>query len=121
MTNEIIAKTLGLMENLTITRTAEYQLQVFKTLIAILQIVSGDNSMGHQSLQDLRDYDRIQKMIIKVIHSASKPYFHSDTITEDYLQILCSFVGQNTEAFMSQIGIEFVLFFTLFHHANPNS
>jgi len=32
-----------------------------------------------------------------------------------------SLVGQNTEAFMSQIGVEFILDFTLHHHHQAGS
>jgi hypothetical protein len=39
----------------------------------------------------------------------------------DYFQALMSLVGQNTEAFISIIGIEFILNFTLQHHHNVSS
>ena len=58
---------------------------------------------------------------METIRSASKPYFYSDSISLEYFQCLTSLVGQNTEAFMSPIGIEFINQFVLQHHHTSGS
>lgn len=73
------------------------------------------------SLYDLRCIKRVEAVIIGVIQSASKPLFYSDSITMEYMHALTSFIGQNTEAFMSPIGIEFILNFSLNHHHTAGS
>lgn len=42
-------------------------------------------------------------------------------MTLEYFQSLVSLVGQNTEAFMSQVGVEFMINFTLNHHHSGGS
>jgi len=58
---------------------------------------------------------------MNTIHSASKPFFYSDSIALEYFQCLTSLIGQNTEAFMSPIGIEFINNFILQHHHSSGS
>ena len=41
--------------------------------------------------------------------SAARPNFYSDKIIEEYLSLMSAFVRQNTEAFMSQIGMDLIL------------
>ena len=111
--NELIKKTLNLLDIDGVRQHSELSAEVFKHLIGILQVVTGDSSYGHQSLSDIREFQTIEKLIIKTIHSASKPYFYSDAISLDYFECLTSFIGQNTEAFMSPIGIEYLNHFVL--------
>lgn len=78
VSSELLDRILALFESPAIKACPERQLQVFKSLVGSLEIITGDNSLGHQSLFDLRSYSKIQEMIISVINSASRPYFYSD-------------------------------------------
>jgi len=84
VSSELIEKTLELLENESIKRQQDFKLQVFKTLIGILQVVSGDNSLGHQSLLDLKQFKKIQDVLMDTIRSASKPFFYKDSVAFDY-------------------------------------
>ena len=118
---ELLNQILNLHDGQSARLSPSFQLQVFKALVNALQIVAGDSSLGHQSLVDLSNFSRIQTTILNQIQSSSQPFFFSDQITLDYFQSLMSLIGQNTEAFMSQIGVEFILDFTLHHHHQAGS
>jgi len=89
----MIDLTIELFESPLIRPNNEFQLQVFKILTGTLQVISGDDSSGRQSLFDLKNFVKIQEVIGNVIESASKPYFYSDEITLEYLTCLTSLVG----------------------------
>lgn len=84
VSSELLDEILELFGSSEITARPEHRLQVFKSLIAALELITGDNSLGHQSLFDLRSCGRIQEVITSVINSASRPFFYSDHITLEY-------------------------------------
>jgi hypothetical protein len=112
---------LTLLDSPMVRANQDFHLQAFKALIGSIHVISGDNSLGHQSLMDLVEFDRIQECLNQVILSASKSYFYSDDMTMEYFNCLLSLVGQNTEAFISNIGIEFLLNFTLKQQQSENA
>lgn len=69
-------------------------------------------------MKDLQNYSQIEVEILKVIRTASKPYIYSDQISIEYFNSLLSFIGQNTEAFLSKIGIEFIKQYIMHHHSS---
>ena len=58
---------------------------------------------------------------MSTIKSASRPYFYSDSLTLDYFSILMSLISHNTEAFMSHVGIEFIIHFMLNYRHSSGS
>lgn len=84
VSSELLEETLELLDSSEVTARPEHRLQVFKSLITALELITGDNSLGHQSFFDLRSCSRIQEVITSVINSASRPLFYSDHITLEY-------------------------------------
>jgi len=84
VSSELLDETLELLDSSEVTARPEHRLQVFKSLITALELITGDNSLGHQSFFDLRSCSRIQEAITSVINSASRPLFYSDHITLEY-------------------------------------
>jgi hypothetical protein len=121
VSNALLERCLDFLNSPAVNSNSDYSLQAFKALLNILSVVSGDNSLGHVSLYDLRCIKRVETAIIGVIQSASKPLFYSDSTTLEYMHALTSFIGQNTEAFMSPIGVEYLLNFSLNHHHTAGS
>lgn len=70
-------------------------------MIVLLCLVSGEDSLGHFSLADLSHLDKVKKVIGNALSMSSKPFYYSDNITIEYFQALTTFVGQNTEVFLS--------------------
>lgn len=57
----------------------------------MLMVVTGET--GSITLSDLAQLQEIQELIISKIHEASKPFFYSDTITQDYFNCITAFLG----------------------------
>lgn len=115
MTNQLLGQVLDLLQISQVQHCPENHLQVFKSLIILLCLVSGEDSLGHFSLSDLAHVNQIKKVISDTITLASKPFFFSDSIALEYFQCLTTFVGQNTEVFLSQLGVDYLLKFVLQH------
>ena len=47
VSSELLDETLALLGSSEITARSEHRLQVFKSLIAALELITGDNSLGH--------------------------------------------------------------------------
>lgn len=47
VSSELLDQTIELFGSPAVVACREYQLQVFKSLIAALELITGDNSLGH--------------------------------------------------------------------------
>ena len=112
VSNSLLGLNLELLQNALVQANQEFHVQAFSGLIHTLQAIS-----GQIFLKDLQRFSQIEDEILRVIRTASKPYVYSDQISTEYFNSLLSFIGQNTEAFLSKIGIEFVKQYFLHHYS----